>query len=141
MEIACMCVGISSCHSRTARVHVGPGWFAHAREGRGVGVWDVPCIPVCGHLITHRFTIVHTCTVQCSRPPLCHAHCPLIPCCTHAFAIAFTNPQCTLAESAMHAAVLSTLNCFSTSPHPSTASTPRMWNAFTHVHHNRCVHL
>jgi hypothetical protein len=42
--------------------------------GTGVGgwggVWEVH-----DHLITHRYAIVHTCTVQCSCPPLSHAHC------------------------------------------------------------------
>jgi hypothetical protein len=95
MEIACMCVMISSFHSRTAHVLWDQGGL-HTR-GRDGG-WDAPCIPVCGHLFTQRYAIVHTCTVECSRPPLCRAHCPLTMCYTHALATAL-RPQCTLAET------------------------------------------
>jgi hypothetical protein len=142
-----MCVLISSCHSRTARMHVGPGWFAHAREGRGGGRGGAPCSPVHDHHwhITHRYAIVHTCTVHYSRPLLSHAHCPLFPCCTHAFATVFTNPQCTLAQTPQCAcqAVLSPPQRLfePLPPPPSTSSTPRMCDAFTHAHHNSCMHF
>ena len=103
--------------------------------------WARLCSVYCMICVSSR--TVHTCTVQCSRPPFCHAHCPLIPCGTHAFATAFTNPQCTLAQSAMHAcqAVLSPLQTASPPPPPSTPSTPRMWGALTHVHHNSCMQM
>ncbi len=103
------------------------------REGwGGGGGGDAPCIPVRGHVITHRYAIVHTCTVQFSRPPLCHAHCHLIPCGTHAFTTAFRHSQCTLACTECNARMASSsfgpTNCLSSTlhlplpPKPSPAS-------------------
>jgi len=97
-------------------------------EGGGGG--DAPCIPVRGHLITQRYAIAHTCTgctaVQCSRPPLCRAHCPLIPCGTHAFTTAFRHSQCTLACTECNARMASSsfapTNCLSSALHGDSTS-------------------
>ena len=118
-----MCVMSSSFHSRTAHVLWDQGGL-HTR-GRDGG-WDVPCIPVVAP--PHHAPIRDRPHLHCSMLPPSPQPCalPLIPCCTHAFATAFANPQCTLAQSAMHAChgTFAPTNCFSTSPslhslHPS----------------------
>ena len=137
----CECGGMWWYFLFVLRVCCGTSVF-FTREGwGGGGGGDAPCIPVRGHVITHRYAIVHTCTVQFSRPPLCHAHCHLIPCGTHAFTTAFRHSQCTLACTECNARMASSsfapTNCLSSALHGDSTS-PSLH--FLHPANVGCTH-
>jgi hypothetical protein len=95
MEIACMCVGISSCHSRTARMHVGSGVVC-TREGgtRGGGV---------GCLVSLCMTTSSRTDSLSSTPALCNAPAPSLPCTWPPYPLLHTCFRNSVHESPMHA--------------------------------------
>ena len=83
----------------------------------------------------------HLHRLHCSRPPLCRAHCPLIPCGTHAFTTAFRHSQCTLACTECNARMASSsfapTNCLSSALHGDSTS-PSLH--FLHPANVGCTH-
>ena len=121
---SCACVSLRGINPFIPACAVGSGWFAHAREGEGGGCALHPRAWPPHHATIRDRPHLHR--LHCSRPPLCRAHCPLIPCGTHAFTTAFRHSQCTLACTECNARMASSSfapsNCLPSALHGDSTS-------------------